>query len=64
MSPDPAPAFPSGLSDEAAAALCDFLHELAAAANSRYLQQIPRYRCAQAPAVNPNQPWLFPLDEP
>lgn len=64
MSPDPAPAFPQDLSDEAAAALCDFLHELAAAADSRYLHQILRYRRAQAPPVDPNQPWLFPLDEP
>jgi hypothetical protein len=64
MSPDPAPAFPPGLSDEAAAALCDFLHELAAAADSHYLHQILRHRRSQAPPVDPKQPWLFPLDDP
>ena len=53
---------PSGLSDETAAALCDFLHELAAAADSRYLHQLRRHRCLNAPPINPNQPWLFDTD--
>ena len=64
MNPDPAPAFRSDLSDEAAAALCDFLHELAVAADSRYLHQILRYRRPQAPPVDPNQSWLFPPTSP
>ena len=37
MNDDPQLLFPAGLSDAAAAALCDFLHELAAAADTRYL---------------------------
>lgn len=59
MNLDDFPLLPSGLSDETAAALCDFLHELAAAADSRYLHQLQRYRRLSAPPENPNQPWLF-----
>lgn len=56
------PLFPSQLSDEAAAALCDFLQELAAAADSHYLHQLRRYHRLNAPPANPNQPWLFDPD--
>lgn len=59
MSTDPDPLFPAGLSDEAATALCDFLHDLAAAADSRYLAQILRYRRQhQATPFDPDHPWL------
>ena len=49
--------FPTGLSDAAAAALCDVLNELAAAADSHYLHQIRRYRKQQAPPQDPDHPW-------
>ena len=62
MNLDDTPLLPTGLSDETAAALCDFLQELAAAADSRYLHQLRRYRSLNAPPVNPNQPWLFDPD--
>jgi hypothetical protein len=64
MKLDSVPLFPPSLSDEAATSLCDFLHELAAAADNRYFHQILRYRRTHAPPVDPNQPWLFPLDDP
>jgi hypothetical protein len=59
MSTDPDPLFPTGLSDAAATALCDFLYELAATADSRYLAQILRYRRQHQPTPrDPDQPWL------
>lgn len=58
MSFDADPLFPDGLSDEAATALCDFLYDLAAAADSRYLAQILRYRKQyQATPFDPDHPW-------
>ena len=58
MNDDPAPPFPDGLSDAAAAALCDFLHELAAAADIRYLAQLQRHRRQQEPPLyDPTRPW-------
>jgi hypothetical protein len=47
------PLFPDGLSDETASALSDFLHQLAAACESRYLVQLrspvgPRYPSGEA----------------
>ena len=57
MTTDSAPLFPSRLSDEAATALCDFLHELAAAADSRFFAQIIRYRRTQDPPIDPDHPW-------
>ena len=58
MNHDPQPLFPSGLSDAAAAALCDFLHDLAAAADLRYLAQLQRYRRQrEPPPYDPTRPW-------
>jgi hypothetical protein len=56
--------FPTGLSDEAAVALCDFLNELAAAADSHYLHQIRRFRKQQAPPPDPDHPWRSTLQDP
>jgi hypothetical protein len=57
MTTDTDSLFPSHLSDEAATALCDFLHELAATADSRFFAQIIRYRRAQDTPVDPDHPW-------
>ena len=58
MNDDPQLLFPAGLSDAAAAALCDFLHELAAAADTRYLAQLQRHRRQQEPTpYDPARPW-------
>ena len=58
MIDDPASLFPTSLSDAAAAALCDFLHELAAAADTRYFAQLLRHRRQQQPPpLDPAQPW-------
>ena len=58
MNDDPQSLFPADLSDAAAAALCDFLHELATAAESRYLTQLQRHRREQEPPpYDPTQPW-------
>ena len=58
MIDDPASLFPTSLSDAAAAALCDFLHDLAAAADARYLAQLQRHRRQQEPPLyDPAQPW-------
>lgn len=57
MTPNDSP-FPTGLSDEAATTLCDFLNELALAADSHYLHQIRRYRKQQqAPPQDLDHPW-------
>ena len=65
MSLDSAQLFPTGLSDEVATALCDFLNELAAASDSRYLHQIRRYRKQQqAPPQDPDHPWRSILQDP
>jgi hypothetical protein len=51
-------AFPSGLSDRAAAAFCDFLSQLAVDADARYLGQVLRYqRSIKQPPQDPDQPW-------
>jgi hypothetical protein len=58
MSVESDPPFPDGLSDEAVTALCDFLFDLAAAADSRFLPQILRYRQQQqTPPLDPDHPW-------
>ena len=49
--------FPTGLSDAAATALCDFLNELALAADTHYLHQLRRYRKQQAHPPDPDHPW-------
>jgi hypothetical protein len=61
MKTDASSLLPTGLSDESAAALCDFLHVLAAAADSRFLAQIIRYRRSQQdPPIDPDHPWRSP----
>ena len=51
-------AFPSGFSDRDAAAFCDFLFQLAAAADAHYLGQVLRYqRSIRTPPQNPSKPW-------
>lgn len=58
MNHDPESLFPAGISDAAATALCDFLHDLAAAADARYLAQLLRHhRQQQPPPHDPAQPW-------
>ena len=65
MIDDPASPFPDGLSDAAAAALCDFLHELALAADVRYLAQLERHRRQHEPPLyDPAQPWRSPPRDP
>lgn len=49
--------FPSRISDESAAVLCDFLAELSMAAESRYFCQIRRYREESRTTVNHDHPW-------
>jgi hypothetical protein len=47
------------LSDEAAFALCELLHELAQAFESRYYHQILRHPPAkQSDLFDPDQPWI------
>ena len=65
MTDDQPPLFPAGLSDATAAALCDFLHELAAAADNRYLPQLQRHRRQQEPPpYDPLRPWHSPPHDP
>jgi len=64
MSIDAETLFPTGLSDEAATALCDCLNALAFAADSHYLHQILRYRSQQQAPLAPNRPWLATLPKP
>ncbi len=53
--------FPDAISDEAAAALCDFLYDLAAAWESRYLENLRRRRrVLQLDLFDPEQPWRTP----
>ena len=49
--------FPEGLSDEAAAALSAFLHELSAACESRYFTQLRRYYERHRALCDPDRPW-------
>jgi hypothetical protein len=47
------------LSDEAAFVLCELLHELAQAFESRYYHQLLRYQSAkQSDLFDPDQPWI------
>ena len=65
MTNDPAYRFPAELSDAAAATLCDFLHELALAADVHYLAQLQRYRRQQEPPLyDPARPWRSPPCDP
>lgn len=55
---EPTFAFPSDLSDREATTLCDFLFQLAADADARYLAQILRYRQENNPTPrHPDHPW-------
>ena len=47
--------FPSRISDESAAVLCDFLAELSMAAESRYFCKSRRYRKVNHTIVDPAQ---------
>ena len=49
--------FPDGLSDEAAWALRECLHNLVMACEYRYLSQLMRHRQKQPPLYDPEQPW-------
>ena len=50
--------FPDRISDEAAAVLCDFLYDLAAACESHYLEKLRRHRrVLQLDLFDPQQPW-------
>ena len=55
------PLFPDGLSDESVAALSEFLHQLAAACESRYFVQLRRYHQRQMNLYDPEEPWRTPL---
>lgn len=54
------PAFPDGLSDEAASALSEFLHQLAAACETRYFVQLRRYHRRQMNLYDPDDHWRMP----
>ncbi len=49
--------FPSRISDESAAVLCDFLAELSMAAENRYFCKIRRYREENRTTVDPDPLW-------
>ena len=52
---------PEYLSDEAAYALCEVLMELALACESRYFDQLRRYRENHPPGLfDPERPWWKP----
>ena len=57
------PAFPDGISDETASALSEFLHQLAAACESRYFVQLRRYHRRQMNLYDPDAPWRSPPTE-
>ena len=54
------PIFPDGLPDDTAAALSEFLHQLAAACDSRYFVQLRRHRRRQMNLYDPDTPWRSP----
>ncbi|MDS4014669.1 MAG: hypothetical protein RKP46_09970 [Candidatus Accumulibacter sp.] len=56
--------FPDRLSDEAAAALCDFLFQLATACETRYLGQLRRQHDRQRNLYDPEDLWRFPPGDP
>lgn len=58
------PFFPDNLTDTAAAALSEFLHNLAAACESRYFIQLSRYYESQRTVYDPEQPWRSPPRDP
>jgi hypothetical protein len=52
----PDPVFPEGTSDETAAALSEFLHQLAAACESRYFAQLCRHNGRRSDRYDPQAP--------
>ncbi len=54
------PVFPDDLSDEAASALSEFLHQIAAACDNRYFVQLRRYYSRQQNLYDPEAPWRSP----
>jgi hypothetical protein len=54
------PVFPDHLSDEAASALSEFLHHIAAACDNRYFVQLRRYYSRQRNLYDPDEPWRSP----
>jgi len=54
------PLFPDGLSDESASALSEFLHQLAAACESRYFVQLRRHHLRPMNLYDPDAPWRSP----
>lgn len=60
MSTDVDDLFPDELSDEAASALADFLHRLAAACDTRYFAQLRRHNRRQINLYDPEAPWRSP----
>jgi len=58
------PLFPDHLSDEAATALSELLHTLAAACENRYFCQIRRHHSGQRNLYDPEHPWLSPPPKP
>ena len=54
------PVFPDDLSDETASVLSEFLHQLAAACESRYFVQLRRYHRRQMNLYDPDAPWRSP----
>ena len=54
------PLFPDAISDENASALSEFLHQLAAACESRYFVQLRRYHRRQMNLYDPDTPWRSP----
>jgi hypothetical protein len=56
--------FPVGRSNEAAAALCDFLSNLATACESDYFVQLRGHCNRQRNLYDPEEPWRFPPNSP
>lgn len=56
--------FLDGLSDESAAAISEFLHQLAAACEARYPVQLRRHRSRQMNLYDPQASWKIPPGEP
>ena len=56
--------FPDNLTDTAAAALSEFLHNLAEACESRYFIQLSRYYESKRTVYDPEQPWRSPPPDP
>ena len=54
------PVFPDNLSDEAASAFSEFLHQIAAACDNRYFVQLRRHYSRQRNLYDPEAPWRSP----